>query len=488
MGYKWKPIEPLSEQDRGVDLVDIASLYSNWKASRARLESMHPHALQEFNQRLIRRLSIETGVIERLYDVDDGTTETLVKHGFAEDYISHTSTNIEPAQLVDILRDQQAAIDLIVTAVKDQRQLTKGMLHELQAVLTSHQKTTEAVDSLGNRVEVSLRRGAFKLLTNNPRTSDGSMHEYCPPVNVDLEIERLMQFLEEYSQEDPILVAAWLQHRFTQIHPYQDGNGRVSRALVTLVLLKAKLLPIVVDRKERPHYLECLRLADDGDLSHLAKFFARLERTAILSALNVGEVEDSRRVSDLVIDSLREKLEKRKEKKHDELRRVNAVAVELRAMAAQLILRPLERLRSSLEVMDKAQSRIEELGSDKKSGHWYRYEVGRSARNNGRYANLLENHYLLKASVKVNGERLVFLVSFHHSGRELSGIMEVSAFAKIEFSNNDDKERASEEFVICSSDPFVITHTTDAKGIAPGFEEWLDSGFTVAVKEFGDRL
>ena len=31
--------------------------------------------------------------------------------------------------------------------------------------------------------------------------------------------------------------AAWLHHRFTQIHPFEDGNGRVARALASLVFI-----------------------------------------------------------------------------------------------------------------------------------------------------------------------------------------------------------------------------------------------------------
>jgi|GEM_PF-6737520 len=34
------------------------------------------------------------------------------------------------------------------------------------------------------------------------------------------------------SLHHPLLVAAWLHHQFVQIHPFQDGNGRVTRALV----------------------------------------------------------------------------------------------------------------------------------------------------------------------------------------------------------------------------------------------------------------
>lgn len=103
-------------------------------------------------------------------------------------------------------------------------------------------------------------KGEFKKQPNNPTRPDGSLHEYCPPVQVESEIENLLRWLGEYSGEDPIVVASWLHHRFTQIHPYQDGNGRVGRALVTLVLLQADLLPLVIDRDLRTEYLEALEV------------------------------------------------------------------------------------------------------------------------------------------------------------------------------------------------------------------------------------
>ena len=40
--------------------------------------------------------------------------------------------------------------------------------------------------------------------------------------------------------------AAWLHHRFVQIHPFQDGNGRIARALSTLIFVKAGWFPLVV--------------------------------------------------------------------------------------------------------------------------------------------------------------------------------------------------------------------------------------------------
>ena len=256
--YKWKPIEPLSDRDRGIDLAAIRTLYETWRASLERLESSSQGQLNDFNARLIRRLSVETGILERLYDLDRGTTEALVAHGFVEDLVSRTNTDIEPSRLIDVLRDQEAAIHLVMDCISSRRMLTKGVLHELHAILTRHQDTTMAVDQFGNRHEIPLVKGRFKEQPNNPRRPDGSIHEYCPPVHVNAEMDNLLAWLSGYETEDPIITAAWLHHRFTQIHPYQDGNGRVARAITTLVLLRADLLPLVVDRDMRLEYIKSL--------------------------------------------------------------------------------------------------------------------------------------------------------------------------------------------------------------------------------------
>ena len=124
--YIWKPIRPLSDSERKIDLAAMRPLYENWRASKRRLQESSPVQLADFNRRLIRRLSVETGILERLYDLDRGTTEQLVLHGFAEDLVSHFNTNIEPSKLIDILRDQEAAVQLVIDAVAKNRVLSKG--------------------------------------------------------------------------------------------------------------------------------------------------------------------------------------------------------------------------------------------------------------------------------------------------------------------------------------------------------------------------
>ena len=69
-------------------------------------------------------------------------------------------------------------------------------------------------------------------------------------------------------------------------HPFQDGNGRVARALASIVLLRAELFPLHVRREDREDYLDALERADGGSLDSLVQLFAARERNDVLWAVS----------------------------------------------------------------------------------------------------------------------------------------------------------------------------------------------------------
>jgi hypothetical protein len=100
-------------------------------------------------------------------------------------------------------------------------------------------------------------------------------------------MERLLKLYGETADEHAVVRSAWLHHRFLRIHPFEDGNGRVARALTLLVLLRAKYAPLVVNRTQRSSYLAALDKANEGDLGDLIRLFARLEIVALRSELEL---------------------------------------------------------------------------------------------------------------------------------------------------------------------------------------------------------
>ncbi len=286
VSHTWQPIE--APADPGLLAVpELRAFEELWRRERESLRDQG--AIKAFNERMARWWAIETGIIERLYEVSEGLTLQLVEKGFEASLIPHGESSIPAEELVAILRDHRESLDVVMDIVGGTRPLTPGWIKELHALLTRHQPTTDAVDSQGRWIKVPLLRGAWKERPNNPLSlSDGTVFEYCPPEHVASEMDRLVEIYNALPAL-PEVRAAWLHHAFTQIHPFQDGNGRVARALASVDFIKAGLFPMLVRRTERDRYIDTLRAADGGDLRPLVAYFASVQQALLRRAISEAE-------------------------------------------------------------------------------------------------------------------------------------------------------------------------------------------------------
>ena len=172
-------------------------------------------------------------------------------------------------------------LEMVVEYARDDRSLTTSFIKELHALTTRAQAYYDATDSLGRPFQAFLQRGSYKTLPNNVQRSDGSLLEFAPPEQVAGEIERLVETYNAMDLLHPVVSAAWLHHRFVQIHPFQDGNGRVARALTLLAFEQRHYAPMVVDRDSRAGYLQALDEANAGDLVPLGRLFTELAMRCI---------------------------------------------------------------------------------------------------------------------------------------------------------------------------------------------------------------
>ena len=167
-----------------------------------------------------------------------------------------SSTRIEGAKLTDAevetllsnikmqsfaTRDEQEvagyaeAMDLVFQAYEDLR-LTENHISQLHQILLRHSKKDEH------------HRGAYKKLRNDVVAIDADgkqldvVFETATPFDTPREMESLIAWTRKAIEEEslhPLLIIAVFVVQFLAIHPFQDGNGRLSRILTSLLLLRA---------------------------------------------------------------------------------------------------------------------------------------------------------------------------------------------------------------------------------------------------------
>lgn len=82
-----------------------------------------------------------------------------------------------------------------------------------------------------------------------------------------LHVPELMAQLAELSGSEelhPILLASKVHQQFVTIHPFRDGNGRVGRLLLNLILLRAGYPIAVIPLERRSEYIDALVAAQSG--------------------------------------------------------------------------------------------------------------------------------------------------------------------------------------------------------------------------------
>ena len=88
-----------------------------------------------------------------------------------------------------------------------------------------------------------------------------------PAKDVSLYISQWAQWLTSDAalRYNPVIRAAIAHHDFEAVHPFTDGNGRVGRLLLNLMLMQDGYPPALVLREWRPRYIQALQQAPSGN-------------------------------------------------------------------------------------------------------------------------------------------------------------------------------------------------------------------------------
>ena len=479
MARPWTPISDYAGAPHDLAHGELRALESVWEEQRGRLEGVD--AFRSFNERLKREWAIETGLIERLYVLDRGVTRLLIERGLNAALIPHGAVR-DPRNVIAMIGDHQAAVEAVFDFVKGQRTLSTSYVKEIHALITRHQDTAEGVDQFGRTTQVPLVRGDYKKWPNDPVTPGGEAHRYCPPEHVASEMDRLIDMHRAHVDAGvpPEVEAAWLHHRFTQVHPFQDGNGRVARALATLVFVKSGWFPLVVRDRGRAEYIDALDAADRHDLQPLVGCFADLQRAEFVNALSVARsVLHSARAED-AIRAVRKDLQRRRDSLIEEWNAARDTADRLRDSAERRLQDVSAALHDEMEGLFERMSFFTDgAEKDAPNSHYYRFQIITAAKALGYFANTTIYRSWARLVMR-NANQSELLVAFHGIGHEFQGVLVCSAcwFQRVETEKGEREIGGIERM---TDKVFQINYKEPPKAAEERFMPWLEDCIVRAI-------
>jgi len=175
-------------------------------------------------------------------------------------------------------------------------------LREIYEVL-NHEKAWNYAKSLikkGKNLDEEIIKEIHRILMENImeggkfRDTDvritGAKHSPPNPFIAKIELEEFFKTLKN-NDFDEISCSAFTHAEFVRIHPFTDGNGRVSRIIMNYQLVLNDFLPISIQTKDKSQYYNALdEYGVNNNLNLFIQLISQLEEKQLDFHLNAIEL------------------------------------------------------------------------------------------------------------------------------------------------------------------------------------------------------
>jgi Fic family protein len=207
------------------------------------------------------------------------------------------------------IKGHNEAIEFMLQLIKENRPLSESDIKDLHKIILVEPYLSKTISPQGIEFQKEIKIGQYKTSPNHVKTVSGDIHYYTNPEEVAFEMNNLLEWYRNVEEENlhPVVISAIFHHKFTSIHPFDDGNGRLARILSNFILLKHNYPVIVIKNKDKIQYYSTLNIADNGIYDDLVKLFAEnigysfdIMQKAI-NGENINEADDLDKEIDLFI-------------------------------------------------------------------------------------------------------------------------------------------------------------------------------------------
>lgn len=234
-------------------MAHIDQLYNEWLA----LQPLKPEDKNRLDRKFMLEFNYNSNHIEG-NTLTYGQTELLLLFGKVVDEANMKDLEEMKAHNVCLRMIQEEADD-------KSHPLTETFIRQLHHTLLREDYTLYRQLPDGTTTSYVIHAGVYKTRPNSVITVTGERFEYASPEETPALMTDLVEWynIEEQKAElSPIELAAVFHYRYIRIHPFEDGNGRISRLLVNYILTRHHYPMIVVKSKDKDRYLTALNRCD----------------------------------------------------------------------------------------------------------------------------------------------------------------------------------------------------------------------------------
>lgn len=234
-------------------MAHIEQLYNEWLA----LQPLKPEDKNRLDRKFMLEFNYNSNHIEG-NTLTYGQTELLLLFGKVVDEANMKDLEEMKAHNVCLRMIQEEADD-------KSHPLTETFIRQLHHTLLREDYTLYRQLPDGTTTSYVIHAGVYKTRPNSVITVTGERFEYASPEETPALMNDLVNWYNEAEQNNnmsPIELASVFHYRYIRIHPFEDGNGRISRLLVNYILTRHGYPMLVVKSKDKSNYLTALNRCD----------------------------------------------------------------------------------------------------------------------------------------------------------------------------------------------------------------------------------
>ncbi|MCF7941020.1 MAG: DUF4172 domain-containing protein [Spirochaetia bacterium] len=165
--------------------------------------------------------------------------EILASLEIEGEHISYDSVYSSICRRLDVSLETQAKTDLYAEDISSLVLDATGNLEELSSARMKrwHSFLFSSMAGIKPNSIGEYRKGPVYISKGNGRDPE-IIYEGLPADRIETEMERLISFINTENEKRPLVKSAIVSMWFLCIHPFEDGNGRISRAISDYVLSK----------------------------------------------------------------------------------------------------------------------------------------------------------------------------------------------------------------------------------------------------------